>query len=107
MPKLESAGDTKYQHQLPTVSFRVITDDKALLAPAGVHSVSDPPELWDVQLNLSQEQSRNFGCESRGSVGIMARASSVWCGAGDCAGSEVEFLDGVLRGRETDQVLLE
>lgn len=26
---------------VPTVSFRVITDDKALLGPAGVHSVSE------------------------------------------------------------------
>jgi hypothetical protein len=38
MPVLEGKGDAKYQHQLPTVSFRVITDDKSLLAPAGVHS---------------------------------------------------------------------
>lgn len=27
-------------YDIPTVSFRVITDDAALLAPAGVHSVS-------------------------------------------------------------------
>lgn len=40
MPKLESLADAKYQLQLPTVSFRVIDDDKSLLVPAGVHSVS-------------------------------------------------------------------
>ena len=40
MPVLESTADTKYQHSLPTVSFRVISDNKSLLAPAGVHSVS-------------------------------------------------------------------
>ena len=40
MPILESAADQKYQHGLPTVSFRVIEDNKALLVPAGVHSVS-------------------------------------------------------------------
>lgn len=26
-------------YDIPTVSFRVITDDKSLLSPAGVHSV--------------------------------------------------------------------
>ena len=40
MPMLESAADQRYQHSLPTVSFRILDDDKALLAPAGVHSVS-------------------------------------------------------------------
>ena len=39
MPKLETPSDQQYQHQLPKVSFRVITDDKTLLQPAGVHSV--------------------------------------------------------------------
>jgi len=38
MPVLESSSDTKYQLQLPTVSFRVI-DDKSLEQPAGVSSV--------------------------------------------------------------------
>lgn len=40
MPKLESKADTAYQLQLPAVSFRVIDDDKTLLAPAGIRSVS-------------------------------------------------------------------
>lgn len=40
MPHLESSADTAYYNQLPTVSFRVITDDPSLSAPAGVHSVS-------------------------------------------------------------------
>lgn len=39
MAKLQSESDIKYQLQLPTVSYRVITDDKSLLTPAGVHSV--------------------------------------------------------------------
>ena len=39
MPALVSSADEKYQHQLPTVSFRVV-DDKELSLPAGVHSVS-------------------------------------------------------------------
>jgi hypothetical protein len=39
MPALESTSDQKYQHQLPTVVFRVV-DDKALTVPAGVSSVS-------------------------------------------------------------------
>jgi hypothetical protein len=38
MPALESKSDTKYLHQLPTVSFRVI-DDKTLEEPAGSKSV--------------------------------------------------------------------
>ncbi|WWC91214.1 hypothetical protein L201_006156 [Kwoniella dendrophila CBS 6074] len=42
---LESNADKAYMHDLPKVSFRVITDDKALLAPAGVQS----------------EQSRSYG----------------------------------------------
>lgn len=37
---LESNADKAYHLDLPKVSFRVITDDKALLAPAGVQSVS-------------------------------------------------------------------
>lgn len=45
MPKLETPADQQYQHQLPKVSFRVVTDDKTLLQPAGVHS----------------EQSRSYG----------------------------------------------
>lgn len=28
------------KYDIPTVSFRIITDDKSLLSPAGVHSVS-------------------------------------------------------------------
>lgn len=39
MAVLTSASDTKYLHQLPTVSFRIIQDE-ALEAPAGVNSVS-------------------------------------------------------------------
>ena len=39
MPQLASAADTKYQLQLPTVSFRVVKDDRSMTVPAGVHSV--------------------------------------------------------------------
>ena len=39
MPQLSSAADTKYQLQLPKVSFRVVEDGKSLTLPAGVHSV--------------------------------------------------------------------
>ena len=39
MPVLETSADQGYAHRLPTVSFRVVKDDKSLLAPAGVHSV--------------------------------------------------------------------
>jgi NuA3 HAT complex component NTO1 len=68
MPVLEGKGDAKYQHQLPTVSFRVITDDKSLLAPAGVHSVSkrvSSPRDGECRhvTDREQEQSRHFGCE--------------------------------------------
>ncbi|ORY33154.1 hypothetical protein BCR39DRAFT_521494 [Naematelia encephala] len=38
MPVLESSADQKYTLQLPTVSFRVITDDKSAGRPVGVHS---------------------------------------------------------------------
>ncbi|WWD21160.1 hypothetical protein CI109_105643 [Kwoniella shandongensis] len=42
---LESNADKAYMHDLPKVSFRIITDDKSLLQPAGVQS----------------EQSRSYG----------------------------------------------
>ncbi|OCF54561.1 hypothetical protein L486_08112 [Kwoniella mangroviensis CBS 10435] len=42
---LESNADKAYMHDLPKVSFRVITDDQSILAPAGVNS----------------EQSRSYG----------------------------------------------
>jgi len=32
-------------YDIPTVSFRIITDDKSLLGPAGVHSVSLNPHF--------------------------------------------------------------
>ncbi|WVQ81240.1 hypothetical protein IAT38_003362 [Cryptococcus sp. DSM 104549] len=35
---IKSNADKAYMHDLPKVSFRVITDDKSLLQPAGVHS---------------------------------------------------------------------
>jgi hypothetical protein len=40
MPVLESTSDQKYQHQLPTVSFRVVGDEKTYLSAVGVSSVS-------------------------------------------------------------------
>lgn len=59
MPVLEGKGDAKYQHQLPTVSFRVITDDKSLLAPAGVHSVSERPHtMVDSDMPLTGNRNR-------------------------------------------------
>jgi hypothetical protein len=59
MPVLEGKGDAKYQHQLPTVSFRVITDDKSLLAPAGVHSVSKRPRaMLRVDMPLTGDRNR-------------------------------------------------
>ncbi|WWC97966.1 hypothetical protein V866_004855 [Kwoniella sp. B9012] len=42
---LESNADKAYMHDLPKVSFRVITDDQSILGPAGVNS----------------EQSRSYG----------------------------------------------
>ena len=68
MPVLESTSDQKYQHQLPTVVFRVV-DDKALTVPAGVSSVSLSLLIARIQVDI-QEQSRSYGCElSRGSGG--------------------------------------
>ena len=62
MPKLETPSDQQYQHQLPKVSFRVITDDKTLLQPAGVHSVRQ--RLLSGLMLTDQEQSRSYGCPS-------------------------------------------
>lgn len=39
MAKPDSAPPAKV-YDIPTVSFRIITDDKSLVGPAGVHSVS-------------------------------------------------------------------
>lgn len=58
MPILESSSDQKYQHQLPSVVFRVV-DDKALTIPAGVSSVS--PHA-DIEAD-TKEQSRSYGCK--------------------------------------------
>lgn len=44
MPVLESTSDQKYQHQLPTVSFRVVGDEKTYLSAVGVSSVSLPQD---------------------------------------------------------------
>ena len=65
MPILESAADAKYQHQLPTVSFRVVEDDQSMSVPAGVHSVSLTDKMclgMHAEQLVLQEQSRSYGC---------------------------------------------
>lgn len=46
-------------HDVPTVSFRIIADDKTQAGPTGVHSVCGGLETL-----TRQEQSRSFGCAS-------------------------------------------
>lgn len=53
MPSLETTADQNYQLSLPTVSFRIVANDKALTEPAGVHSVSlSSPQANEADINI-------------------------------------------------------
>jgi hypothetical protein len=50
-------------YDIPSVSFRIITDDKSLLGPAGVHSVSAVEKRQGYVTDATQDQARSYGCE--------------------------------------------
>ncbi len=69
MPVFETSAAQKYAHGLPTVSFRVINEDKGLLIPAGVHSVS----IQGLYPGLGTDE----GCRNRaGRMDVSIRCSS-------------------------------
>jgi hypothetical protein len=58
-PSAAAGAPAGMVYDIPTVSFRIITDDKSLLVPAGVHSVGGARGM----LLTIQEQARSYGCE--------------------------------------------